>query len=132
MIVFSAFVFSVPNIDKVYSKSKIVSDSAISVLKNEKPKRLYNYYDYGGYLLYNNIDVFIDGRADLYSKYNYKDYYNISVMSRDYNKLIKKYNFDYFIIPNNLGLNTYLNSNDNYVRIYHDKNSNIYKYKKTA
>ena len=53
-------------------------------------------------------------------------------MSRDYNKLIKKYNFDYFIIPNNLGLNTYLNSNDNYVRIYHDKNSNIYKYKKTA
>lgn len=132
LIIFSAFIFSVPNMDKVYSKSKIISDSAISVLKNEKPKRLYNYYDYGGYLLYNNIDVFIDGRADLYSKYNYKDYYNISVMSSDYNKLIKKYNFDYFIIPNNLGLNTYLNSNDNYVRIYHDKNSSIYKYKKTA
>ena len=54
-----------------YSKvlsTKTLSNSAISVLKKEEPKRLFNYYDYGAYLIYKDIPVFIDGRADLYSK----------------------------------------------------------------
>ena len=55
-------------------------------------------YDYGGILIYNDIEVFIDGRADLYSKYNYKDYLDISCLRGDYPKLIEKYDFDYFLV----------------------------------
>ncbi|MBQ2640358.1 MAG: hypothetical protein IJF92_06345 [Bacilli bacterium] len=106
----------------------IVDNKAISYLKKEKPKRLYNYYDYGGYLVYKDIKVFVDGRADLYSKYNYKDYYDISVLNKNYNKLIKKYKFDYFIIPKSIGLNTYLYENSNYKLEYTDKKTVIYKY----
>lgn len=108
---------------------KIVSDKAINILKKENPKRLYNYYDYGGYLIYKDIDVFIDGRADLYSEYNYKDYLDIYFLNYNYNKLIKKYYFDYFIIPKKSGLSTYLNENNKYILIYKDKKVSIYKLK---
>lgn len=108
---------------------KIVSDQAINILKKENPKRLYNYYDYGGYLIYKDIDVSIDGRADLYSEYNYKDYLDIFYLKYDYNKLLNKYNFDYFIIPRKSGLSTYLNQNNKYLCIYKNKKEVIYKLK---
>ena len=38
-----------------------LNDKMISTIKKESPERLYNMYDYGGELIYNNIDVFIDG-----------------------------------------------------------------------
>lgn len=108
---------------------KIVSDKAINILKREKPNKLYNYYDYGGYLIYKDIDVFIDGRADLYSEYNYRDYLDIFYLKYNYNKLLNKYNFDYFIIPKKSGLSTYLNENNKYILIYKDKKVSIYKLK---
>ena len=108
---------------------KIVSDKAINILKKENPKRLYNYYDYGGYLIYKDIDVFIDGRADLYSEYNYRDYLDIFYLKYNYNKLLNKYNFDYFIIPRKSGLSTYLNENNKYDCIFNNKKIVIYKLK---
>ena len=53
----------------------------VDIIKKENPERLFNMYDDGGDLIYNDIKVFIDGRADLYSKYNYKDYLNMSADS---------------------------------------------------
>ena len=108
---------------------KIVSDKAINILKREKPNKLYNYYDYGGYLIYKDIDVFIDGRADLYSKYNYRDYLDIFYLKYNYNKLLNKYNFDYLIVPRKSGLSTYLNENNKYDCIFNNKKIVIYKLK---
>ena len=111
---------------KVFS-TETLSDSAISVLKYEKPKRLFNYYDYGAYLIYKNIPVFIDGRADLYSKYIYKDYQDISRLSYGFPQLIEKYQFDYFIVPKKSGIGSYLNSQSDYELIYHDSQCFIFK-----
>ena len=108
---------------------KTLSDDAIFVLKEENPKRLFNYYDYGAYLIYQNIPVFIDGRADLYSKYNYKDYQKISRLSYRFPQLISKYNFDYFLVPRKSGLSSYLKEDGSYVLIYHDDTCNIFKTK---
>jgi len=108
---------------------KIVSDKAINILKREKPNKLYNYYDYGGYLIYKDIDVFIDGRADLYSEYNYQDYLDIFYLKYNYNKLLNKYNFDYLIVPRKSGLSTYLNENNKYDCIFNNKKIVIYKLK---
>jgi hypothetical protein len=91
-----------------------ISEELVSVLKSENPSRLFNMYDYGGELIYNDIPVFIDGRADLYTKYNYKDYLNISNLNGDYVKLIEKYNFDYFLVDKDYSINTYLKYNDQY------------------
>lgn len=108
---------------------KVIGDDIISYLKDIEPKRLYNYYNYGGYLIYNDIDVFVDGRADLYSKYNYKDYYNISTLNGNFVKLIDKYDFDYFVLPKKLGLSTYLKNNDNYEVAIKDKETIVFKKK---
>ena len=112
------------------SNDLLLDDEVITILKKEKPMRLYNMYDYGGILIYNDIEVFIDGRADLYSKYNYKDYLDISCLRGDYPKLIEKYDFDYFLVLDEYQINTYLKYNDQYEVIYKNIEKGFYLYKK--
>lgn len=47
-------------------------------------------YNYGGYLVYKDFKVFMDGRADLYYNYNYHDYFAISNLDGDYKNIISK------------------------------------------
>ena len=111
-------------------KYKIVfDDEIINVIKKEKPKRLFNMYDYGGELIYNDIKVFIDGRADLYSNSNFKDYLNISMLESDYVKLIDKYNFDYFLVAKEYPIRTYLKYSDDYEKIFSNKDMELYRAK---
>jgi len=104
-----------------------LNDEIISVIKKEQPERLFNMYDYGGELIYNDIKVFIDGRADLYSPYNYKDYINISKLGSDYVELISKYNFDYFLVDRNYPISTYLKYDADYELIYAEDDILFYK-----
>ena len=115
-------------LDKEYSK-KVISDEMISTIKKESPKRLYNMYDYGGELIYNDIEVFIDGRADLYSKYNLSDYSDISMLKGDYIKMIEKYDFDYFLVNRKYPINTYLGYSDDYEVLLDNKDTILYKKK---
>lgn len=104
-----------------------LDSKVIDIIKEEKPSRLFNMYDYGGELVYNDIKVFIDGRADLYSKYNYKDYLNISNCKDDYIQLINKYNFDYLLIDKKYPIYTYLKYSDGYDSIYENNKLVLYK-----
>lgn len=106
-----------------------LSDEIIETIKKESPKRIYNMYNYGGELIYNGIDVFIDGRADLYSKYNYEDYLNISYLENDYIELIEKYDFDYFLVDSDYSIYTYLKYSDDYELVTNDENVYLYKKK---
>lgn len=125
--------FSIGNLYRGYEMDDyFLDDEVINVLKEEKPERLYNMYDYGGVLIYNDILVFIDGRADLYSKYNFKDYLDISKLNGDYPKLIEKYNFDYFLVSTNYSINTYLKYSDKYEVIYENKERNFRLYKEKS
>lgn len=67
-----------------------------------KKIRLFNEYGYGSYLIYKNIPVFIDSRADLYTKeFNnlerdiFNDAYNFS---KDYKEIIEYYDITHVII----------------------------------
>ena len=110
----------------------ILNEKDISFIKEQKPLRLYNMYNYGGDLVYNSIPVFIDGRADLYGKYNYKDYLDISTLDGDYVSLIEKYDFDYFLVDSKYPIATYLKYNDEYEKIYHRKDILMYKKRTTV
>ena len=105
-----------------------ISNEALSVIQKENPKRLFNQYEYGGELIYHNILVYIDGRADLYSGKVYKDYYSIIDLKKEAISLMKKYDFDYYLISDKCSLYTYLDNSDQFDLIYSDKN--IYFYKK--
>ena len=124
-VLFSLMV--IVNSDMIVKNIDIVSDDIIKVLKKEAPKRLYNYYDYGGYLIYNDIDVFVDGRADLYSDGTLVKYNKICNLSAGFKELIDKYNFDYFLVPKDISIEYYLNGSDNYEKIISDNNIILYK-----
>lgn len=126
IIFFFVFLLNRENLNKNLQK-ELISKKMISVIKRENPKRLYNMYNYGGELIYNGIDVFVDGRADLYSKYNLEDAFNISRLDRDYIKLIDKYDFDYFLVSKNYPIYNYLKYSTSYEELYRSLDVVFYK-----
>lgn len=104
--------------------------------------KLYNEYNYGSYLLYRGIPVFIDSRADLYApefngtkgedgKYHgrdiFTDYINISNISTYYEDKFEEYGITHVIIKTNSKLNMFLKRDDNYKKLYSDNNFIIYE-----
>jgi len=120
------FSLSFKNIIKS-TNDKLISDNMINIIKKENPKRLYNDYGAGGYLVYKNIPVFIDGRADLYSDYNYKDNLDLMYYRKHFYDRLEKYNFDYFLVSEGFQINLYLKNSSNYKLIYHEGEYLFYK-----
>lgn len=100
--------------------TKSLSDETIEILKTEEYDRLCNYYDYGSYLVYKDIPVFIDGRADMYSGYNFKQHTEGLNFDNDYmtEDFINEFNFDMYCIPSNCYLASELRKMDNIEEIY--------------
>lgn len=113
-----------PKIEKSYT-DKIVSDKIINYIKEKKPERIYNDYNIGGYLIYNDIKVFIDGRADMYSKHNFRE--AIDIQFRGYKGLINYYNFDMIITEVTTPLANHLGNNSDYKYVLTDGEYNIYE-----
>ena len=120
------FAMEIPNISNEPMKV-IVSDKIIETIKNENPKRLYNDYDFGGYLIYNEIPVFVDGRADMYSGHNLEDAVNLSRLDVGVEEILEKYNFDMFVLYDSTPLNYYLKNSDDYFKLIEDDGIIIYK-----
>ena len=109
--------------------STVLSEEAIETIKAEDPQRLYNDYNFGETLIYNDIPVFFDSRADLYSANNMlKDGISLVQLQSadgegvfDVNALMDKYQFDGYIIPVKRPLYTYLASHsEKYLLVYSD------------
>lgn len=123
---FSIFLLNYKNIK--YNVNHLdLSPSTIDIIRREKPKKLFNSYNLGGELIYNNIAVFIDGRADLYSPDILSDYLKIVNTSSNYKTLINKYDFDYYLIDINSNIYYMLNSNEEYSLVVKDNNYLLYK-----
>lgn len=120
------FFINLKNVKNKYN-NKMIDDKIIEIVKKEHPKRLYNFYDYGGYLIYKNIPVFVDGRADLYSPYNYSNYINISKLYGKYEDLLNYYNFDYFLVSDQFSIYNYLEYSNDYELIIHSGHVAFYK-----
>lgn len=125
--IISLTIYQANNIkNKIYYKT--LDNKLITTLKELNPQRLYNDYNIGGYLIYNEIPVFIDGRADAYSKSNLKDAYSLIVGDgSDTQKILDKYHFDFLITENNCYLDKFLKDNPKYKFIVKDKNYSIYE-----
>lgn len=103
---------------------------------------LFNEYNYGSYLLLNDIPVFIDSRADLYApEFNgtknedgeyegrdiFSDFMDVSSMNIYYEAIFEKYNINYVILYRPTKLNIVLCRDDNYSTEYIDDNFVVYK-----
>lgn len=104
--------------------------------------RIYNEYNYGSYLLFRGIPVFVDSRADLYApEFNgtkkedgtyegrdiFSDYINISTIATYYETKFESYDITHVITVKNSKLNMFLSRDDNYKQLYKDDHFVIYE-----
>ena len=127
-----------PKIDDEYvSSSTYPVDASEWILENLDVNniRLFNEYNYGSYLLYKGIPVFIDSRADLYSpEFNngcnvFSDFISASGIGTYYGDIFKKYEITHIIVYKNSKINMLIKKADSekYNLLYSDKNFVIYE-----
>lgn len=142
IIIYGLFVlFMIIQIKKT-SNDEIVSPKsypvgAVNYIKNNldiKQIKLFNEYNFGSYLLYNDIPVFIDSRADVYDpQFNkkeddiFRDFINISDVCTNYEEKFKHYGITHILIYKNSTLSKVLKNKSNYKELYSDDNFIIYK-----
>lgn len=126
---------------KIEANEQYISESTYPVkaceyiLNNidlEKAK-FYNEYNYGSYMLYKGIPVFIDSRADLYTpEFNegvhvFEDFLNIANIGTYYEDKIEEYGITHLIMYKNAKLNMFVSRNSNYNKLYEDDSFVIYE-----
>ena len=107
-----------------------------------KNSRFYNDYNFGSYLIYKGIPVFIDSRADLYApEFNtptgnpedgkdiFMDFINVSGIATYYEPMFDDYNMTHVITYKNSKLAMLINNrnDEKYKEIYSDKYFVIYE-----
>lgn len=140
----SLMVFSNKKGQKFINIASYPTDAATYILENIdiENMRLYNEYNYGSYLLFRGIPVFIDSRADLYTpefngtkneegKYEgrdiFSDYINISSIGTYHETKFEEYGITHIICVNNAKLNLFLSRDSKYKQLYKDSNFVIYE-----
>lgn len=143
LVILVSFVIVKPKLDdKFINEKKYPVEASTWILENLdiENMRLYNEYNYGSYLLYRGIPVFIDSRADLYApEFNkteneegrdiFSDYINISSIGTYYETKFEQYQITHVIVVNNAKLNMFLSRNEHYKQLYKDDYFVIYERK---
>lgn len=119
--------------------STVISDEAIESIKSDSPKRIFNDYNIGETLIYNDIPVFFDARADLYAQENimadgaslmYLEQANKTAEKAyvDVDGLIEKYSFDAVAILKVRPLYSYIVSHpERFSLVYEDSTVAYYR-----
>lgn len=98
-----------------------------------KNMKLYNEYNYGSYLLFRGIPVFVDSRADLYApEFNgkkdiFSDALNIAGIALNYKTAFKDYGVTHVITYSNAKLAMLLEDDGDYKKIYDDDSFKIFE-----
>lgn len=145
LILLSSMLLLKPKLDdKFIDESSYPIQAADYILENlEIDKiRLYNEYNYGSYLIYRGIPVFIDSRADLYApEFNgkknedgeyegrdiFSDFLNISSIATYYENKFAFYEITHVLTGKNSKLNLLISRDSNYELLYQDRYFVIYK-----
>ena len=144
-IIIISFVLFQPKIKSDYiDKKSYPIDAAVWMKENLNLSeiKLFNEYNYGSYLLYQGIPVFIDSRADLYApEFNgqkneegklegrdiFTDYMNISSIGVYYENKFEDYGITHIITKQVSKINMFLSRDSDYKELYSDDNFIIYE-----
>ena len=110
------------------------SDKAVEKLIEIKPKRLFNDYSQGGYLLYkfneykalDDVKIFAYGLGDVFSNDILPDAMNLSNLYTNPRSIIEKYDFDCLITTKKYPLHYFLDECNDYKLVYEDDMCYIY------
>lgn len=129
-----------PRLDDEYIDTKSYPVNACDyILKNIdlENARFYNEYNYGSYMLFRGVPVFIDSRADLYSpefsgnsdEDVFSDFINTSGIGKFYEDTFEKYGITHVICFKKAKMNMIITKTDdeNYKELYSDDSFVIYE-----
>ena len=130
-------------VDDKYVNTKSYPVDAANYIKENldlSSIHLFNEYNYGSYLLFEGIPVFIDSRADLYTpEFNktaeypegrdiFSDYMRTSSITRYYENTFDEYDITHIILYKNSKLSMLLSKDsEGYTRLYADDNFVVYQ-----
>jgi len=136
-------VMSLKSVYSLYKEDKLIrrvmSDEAVEAVKENPAKRLYNDYNLGEALIYNDIPVFFDARADLYAQEDIMaDGISLAFLEQanadagksyvDVNELLDKYEFDAVLTLKERALYSYMISHpEQFEYIYEDDSLAYYR-----
>ena len=98
--------------------------------------RFYNEYNYGSYMIFRGIPVFIDSRADLYApefsgkdEDIFMDFINTSSIGKFYEDIFEKYGITHVITYKNSKMNMIIKKTEdpNYLQLYEDNYFTVYE-----
>ena len=127
LFLFSPYV--VFNMSNSYVNSSLYPNEAVKYIKENidyKNKRIYNFIDFGSYLMLNDIKVYIDSRTDLYTySYNhcrdiYEEHIRLVYGNLYYENIFEEYDIDYVLLYKSNIVSTYLYNDKNYTIEYED------------
>ena len=123
--------------DKFISISSYPIEACDYILDNLdiENMKIYNEYNYGSYLIYRGIPVFIDSRADLYTpqfdkekqRDIFSDFININGLSKDYKTAFEEYGITHVLLQKGALLNRFVSIDDNYKELYSDNYFVLYE-----
>ena len=134
-------IFMLPNIvqrtkEEYVDKTAYPVDATEYILNNldYQNMRIYDHFNFGSYLEFKGIKTFIDSRCEVYCReFNnvdiLEDWYHVVNGEMHYDDLFDKYDIDYAIVYNTERINTYLNKDENYNKLYKDDYFSIYERK---
>ena len=105
MVVYRA----VPNLQPTGEATAIAAVEPVvatdALLRLGRPARVFNYYDYGGYLLWRLYPrggrVFIDGRVEVYGSRVFADYLRVNYLADGWHAVLARANPDVIVLPRN-------------------------------
>lgn len=149
VVVFSVYFITEKDGSSYVSQSNYPVAASEWILENLNLNeiRLFNEYNYGSYLLYRGIPVFIDSRADLYApEFNtqtgksedgkdiFMDFIDASNLNVFYEDIFEKYDITHVILYKKSKINLMIcNTNDGrYDCLYEDKYFTLYEIKEKS
>lgn len=136
VIIFAICTLSLQN-QNTFINSELYPTKATKYIKENldlQTIRLYNDYNFGSYLILEDIPVFIDSRADLYTKQfsglNYDIFDDYYYMANHYQQKFAEYQITHALLSKeNNEMNNRLQKDNNYHSIYEDEYFILYERK---
>jgi hypothetical protein len=87
---------------------------------------IYNHYEWGGYLIWRRIPVFIDGRTELYGDEFFLSNLQAFEARHDWQEPLEEYDVETIIMPQNSALATVLTVSTDWDEVYVDDQARIF------
>ncbi len=87
---------------------------------------IFNAYNWGGYLIWRRIPVFIDGRTELYGDDFFRTYLQTFKVLDGWERPLDDYDVDYILTDSNSALTTLLQTSSNWQAVYEDEMATVF------